>query len=109
MLIVVKDRTKEIGVRKALGATPRNVISQVMIESLVVTAFAGYGGLLLGIATLESISRILPGGPMFKDPEVSISIAVQALVLLIITGALAGLIPARRAARIRPIEALRDE
>jgi len=109
MLIVVKDRTKEIGVRKALGATPRNVISQVMIESLVVTAFAGYGGLLLGIATLESISTFLPGGPMFKDPEVSMSIAVQALVLLIVTGTLAGLIPARRAARIRPIEALRDE
>ena len=109
MLIVVKDRTKEIGVRKALGATPGNVISQVMIEAVVVTAMAGYGGLLLGIATLESIARLLPGGPMFKDPEVSMSIAVQALVLLIITGSLAGLIPARRAARIRPIEALRDE
>ncbi len=109
MLIVVKDRTKEIGIRKALGATPGNVITQVMLEALVVTALAGYGGLLLGIATLESISRILPGGPMFREPEVSISIAVQALVLLIITGTLAGLIPARRAARIRPIEALRDE
>lgn len=109
MLIVVKDRTKEIGVRKALGATPGNVITQVMLEALVVTALAGYGGLLLGIGTLESISRVLPGGPMFRDPEVSISIAVQALVLLIVTGTLAGLIPARRAARIRPIEALRDE
>jgi len=109
MLIVVKERTREIGIRKALGATPGNVISQIMMESLVVTALAGYGGLLVGIATLESISRFLPGGPMFKNPEVSISIAVQALVLLIITGALAGLIPARRAARIRPIEALRDE
>jgi len=109
MLIVVKERTREIGIRKALGATPRSVISQIMMEALVVTALAGYGGLLMGIGTLESISRILPGGPMFKDPEVSISIAVQALVLLIITGALAGLIPARRAASIRPIEALRDE
>lgn len=109
MLIVVKDRTKEIGIRKALGATPGNVITQVMLEALVVTALAGYGGLLLGIGTLESISTLLPGGPMFRDPEVSISIAVQALVLLIITGSLAGLIPARRAARIRPIEALRDE
>lgn len=109
MLIVVKDRTKEIGVRKALGATPGNVITQVMLEALVVTALAGYGGLLLGIGTLESIARVLPGGPMFRDPEVSISIAVQALVLLIVTGTLAGLIPARRAARIRPIEALRDE
>lgn len=109
MLIVVKDRTKEIGVRKALGATPANVITQVMLEALVVTALAGYGGLLLGIGTLESISHALPGGPMFRDPEVSMSIAVQALVLLIVTGTLAGLIPARRAARIRPIEALRDE
>jgi putative ABC transport system permease protein len=109
MLIVVKDRTKEIGIRKAIGATPGSVIVQVMIEALVVTALAGYGGLLLGIGTLESIARLLPGGPMFREPEVSISIAVQALVLLIITGTLAGLIPARRAARIRPIEALRDE
>lgn len=109
MLIVVKDRTKEIGIRKALGATPGNVITQVMLEALVVTALAGYGGLLLGIGTLESISTLLPGGPMFRDPEVSISIAVQALILLIVTGTLAGLIPARRAARIRPIEALRDE
>jgi len=109
MLIVVKDRTKEIGIRKAIGATPGSVITQVMIEALVVTALAGYGGLLLGIGTLESIARLLPGGPMFREPEVSISIAVQALVLLIITGTLAGLIPARRAARIRPIEALRDE
>ena len=109
MLIVVKDRTKEIGVRKALGATPGNVITQVMLEALVVTALAGYGGLLLGLVTLESISRLLPGGPMFRNPEVSVGIAIQALVLLIITGSLAGLIPARRAARIRPIEALRDE
>lgn len=109
MLIVVKDRTKEIGIRKAIGASPGSVMGQVMLEALVITAIAGYGGLLLGIGVLESVAKLLPGGPMFRDPEVSMGIAVQALILLIITGTLAGLIPARRAARIRPIEALRDE
>lgn len=109
MLIVVKERTREIGIRKAIGATPRSVMGQVMMEALVVTALAGYGGLLLGIAALESIAALLPGAPMFREPEVNIGIAIQALVLLIITGTLAGLIPARHAARIRPIEALRDE
>jgi putative ABC transport system permease protein len=109
MLIVVKERTKEIGIRKAIGATPGSVMGQVMLEALVITALAGYGGLLLGIGTLESVSKLLPGGPMFRNPEVNIGIALQALVLLVITGTLAGLIPARHAARIRPIEALRDE
>lgn len=109
MLIVVQERTREIGVRKALGATPRSVMGQVMMESLVVTAIAGYGGLVLGIASLEAISTWLPGGPMFRNPEVDLGIAIQALLLLIVTGTLAGLMPARRAARIRPIEALRDE
>ncbi|MBL7963497.1 MAG: ABC transporter permease [Flavobacteriales bacterium] len=109
MLIVVKERTREIGIRKAIGATPASVTGQVMMEALVITALAGYGGLLLGIGTLESIATLLPGGPMFRDPEVNVGIAVQALVLLIVTGTLAGLIPARHAARIRPIEALRDE
>lgn len=109
MLIVVKERTREIGVRKALGASPASVMVQVILEALVVTAAAGYGGLLLGIGALESVSRLLPGAPMFRNPEVDMGIAIQALVLLIITGTLAGLIPARHAARIRPIEALRDE
>ena len=109
MLIVVQERTREIGVRKALGATPRSVMGQVIMEALIVTSAAGYGGLLLGLGSLEAIARLLPGGPMFRQPEVDVSIAVQALILLIITGALAGLMPARRAARIRPIEALRDE
>jgi len=109
MLIVVKERTREIGIRKAIGATPGSVMGQVLLEALVITALAGYGGLLLGIGVLESVARLLPGAPMFRDPEVSIGIAIQALILLIITGTLAGLIPARQAARIRPIEALRDE
>lgn len=109
MLIVVKERTREIGIRKAIGATPGSVMGQVMMEALVITSIAGYGGLLLGIAALESIAGLLPGGPMFRDPEVNIGIAIQALSLLVITGTLAGLIPARHAARIRPIEALRDE
>ncbi|TSA28136.1 MAG: ABC transporter permease [Bacteroidetes bacterium] len=109
MMISVKERTKEIGVRKALGATPFSVISLIMREAIVITGFAGYIGLVLGIGVLELISRNLPQIDFFRSPEANFSIAVGATILLIVAGALAGLFPARKAARIRPIEALRDE
>lgn len=113
MLIVVKERTREIGVRRALGATPRNLISQILTESVFLTAVAGYIGLSLGVLVLSAISNALakPGTEeqMFKNPEVSFHIAIVALVVLIVSGLLAGLIPARRALRIRPVEALRAE
>lgn len=108
MMIVVKDRTKEIGIRKALGATPGSIVSLVMQEAILITGFAGYIGLVLGVGLLELISKNIDT-PFFKQPEVNIQIAVGATILLIVAGALAGLIPARRAASIRPIEALRDE
>ncbi len=109
MLIVVKERTREIGIRKALGATPGNVVGQVMLEAVFVTAMAGWAGLVLGVFLMEGISSVVPGSEFFRDPSIQIDVALWALFALIAAGALAGLIPARRAAAIRPIEALRDE
>jgi len=109
MMISVKERTKEIGVRKALGATPLSVISLILREAILITGFAGYVGLVLGIGVLEIISRNLPQIDFFRSPEANFSIAVGATILLIIAGTLAGLFPARKAAMIKPIEALRDE
>lgn len=113
MLIVVKERTKEIGVQRALGATPLAVQTQIVLESVFLTSIAGYVGLVLGVALLELINYALinfgASGEMFNHPEVDFNKAVSALIVLIISGALAGLIPARRATQIKPIDALRDE
>jgi putative ABC transport system permease protein len=109
MLIVVKERTKEIGIRKALGATPANVVGQVMLESVFVTGMAGWMGLVLGILLMEGIASVVPGSEFFRDPTIQLNVALWALFALVIAGALAGYIPARRAAAIRPIEALRYE
>jgi putative ABC transport system permease protein len=110
MLIVVKERTKEIGVKRALGATPFNVISQIMLESVFLTAIAGIFGLWFSILLLELIDNLLGSElPMFKDPTVDITVAVKALIVLIVAGAFAGLIPARKASAVDPVEALRSE
>ena len=113
MLVIVKERTKEIGIRRALGARPSNIIGQIITESIFLTSVAGYFGLVTGVALLEGINYLLvnSGGEssMFKRPEVNFNVAVIALVILVVSGALAGLIPARRAVSIKPIDALRDE
>jgi putative ABC transport system permease protein len=109
MLITVRERTKEIGVRKALGATPGSVIRMVLFEAILITSFFGYIGMFFGTLIIELISKNLPPSEMFAHPEVNVPTAIGATILLIISGTLAGYFPARNAANIKPIEALRDE
>jgi len=109
MLIVVKERTKELGIRKALGATPAKVVGQILMEAIFLTGMAGWAGLVLGVFLMEGIASVVPGSEFFRDPTIRIDVALWALAALIVAGALAGYIPARRAAAIRPIEALRYE
>jgi len=124
MLIVVKERTKEIGIRKAIGASPSSVIGLILLESIMITTIAGYIGLVLGTGLMELINYFMvqsaaadagaaaageQGNNMFLNPTVDINIAFYSTLLLIVAGAIAGYIPAKRAASIKPIEALRDE
>jgi putative ABC transport system permease protein len=117
MLILVKERTREIGVRKALGATPGSVIGLVLMESILITTVAGYLGLVAGVGLMEMLNFVLEqmfaqgGGNQvfFRNPTVDFTTAVSATAILVISGALAGYIPARKAANVKPIEALRDE
>ena len=109
MAITVRERTREIGIRKALGATPRNIIMQVLQEAVLVTSIAGFVGLVAGVVVLDVASRMIGESDFFRDPHVDIGTAVQATILLICAGTLAGLFPALRASAIRPVEALREE
>ena len=109
MLISVKERTREIGIRKALGATPGSIVNLILSESVLITAVSGYIGLVAGVAVIELVSAYLPKIDLFQHPEVDFRVAVGALVLLVISGMIAGFVPARRAAGILPVEALRDE
>ena len=108
MIYIVKERTKELGIRKALGATPNSIIKMIMFEALFITSIAGYLGLIIGIGAL---SYIAPGLEKYfiKDPQVDSGIVIFATTLLIISGIIAGYLPARRAAKIKPIVALNDD
>ncbi|MCB9426120.1 MAG: ABC transporter permease [Flavobacteriales bacterium] len=108
MMIVVKERTKEIGIRKALGARPIAIIGMILQESVFITTLSGFIGLISSLGLLELISQF-ELHPMLKKFEVDFQIATTTLVLLIITGVIAGFIPARKAALVKPIEALKDE
>ena len=108
MLIIVKERTREIGIRKALGAQPMSIIGMILHESIFVTAIAGFLGLIFSLTLLEFI------GPMIEtqyiyNPTVNFTVAINTVVILVLAGAIAGFFPAWRAARIKPIIALRDE
>ena len=109
MMIAVKERTKEIGIRKALGATPRSIIGLILQESVLITGVAGYVGLVLGVGLLELAAEHMPHSEYFLNPSVDLKVAIYATLLLVIAGTVAGGFPARKAARIRPIEALHDE
>ena len=113
MLVIVKERTKEIGIQRAIGATPAKIIGQIIMESVFLTAFAGYIGLVVGVGIIEGVNYLLESSgantEMFKHPEVDFNIAISALIILVISGVFAGMIPAKRAISIKPIDALRDE
>ncbi len=113
MLIIIKDRTREIGVRKAMGATASSIVGLFLQESILITVLAGYTGLVGGIGLIEFIKWALVEfnieAPYFRDPDIDLFTAIMATVLLIISGALAGYFPAKRAAKVNPIIALREE
>jgi len=118
MLITVKERTHEFGIRKAIGAKPWSILKLIIIESVIITTFFGYIGMVLGIAANEYMDATLGHdvidtglfrATMFVDPTVGIDVCLEATAVMIVAGTIAGLIPARKAARIRPIEALRAD
>ena len=109
MLIIVKERTKEIGIRKSLGATPFSIISLIVQESIFLTMVGGYLALIFGLMILDLLSKFLPEDFIILNPNVSPEVAVGSLLLLVIGGIIAGLMPARKAAAVSPIEAIRQE
>lgn len=108
MLITVKERTKEIGIRKALGAPPTSIVTTILQESIFITAAAGYLGLIGGVGVLTLIAKVVPSNEFFGEPQIDLRVALYANVVLIVSGTLAGFFPAYSAARISPVEAMRD-
>lgn len=109
MFVSVRERIHEIGIRRAIGAKPSNIIIQILAESVAITALFGYIGLVAGMAVLQVLDAFLGDSQGFSNPTVDISIAVQVTVALIVAGAIAGLFPAIKATKVKPVEALRDE
>lgn len=118
MLITVKERTHEFGIRKAIGATPWSILRLIIIESIIITTFFGYIGMVLGIAANEYMNATIGNmkvdsgmftATMFVNPTVGLDVCINATLLMVVAGTIAGLIPARKAAHVRPIEALRAE
>lgn len=110
MLVTVRERTKEIGIRRALGATPRNIIGQILSESIVLTVLAGITGIVVGVGLLRATGIVLSqGDQFFKDPQISFGMAVASLLILLVIGTFAGYIPAQRAMMIKPVEAISEE
>jgi len=113
MLVTVRERTREIGIRRALGATPIKILGQVLTESVVLTALAGLVGLVCGVMLLDAVSSLLGANPnpdtFFQDPSIKFGAAMQATLVLLICGLLAGVIPAWRALKVKAIDAIREE
>lgn len=110
MLVTVRERTREIGIRRALGATPRNIIGQILSESIVLTLIAGLTGIVIGVGLLRATGIALSqGDQFFKDPQISFGMAIVSLIILLIIGTFAGYLPAQRAMLIKPVEAISEE
>lgn len=109
MFVSVKERTHEIGIRRAIGAKPRHILIQIITESVVITTLFGYIGIVLGMCVTQAISYFTADSDFLKNPTVSFQIAFEVTAFLIIAGALAGLFPAFKATKVKPVEALRDE
>ncbi|MDR0824650.1 MAG: FtsX-like permease family protein, partial [Prevotella sp.] len=113
MLVTVRERTREIGVRRALGAKPMTIVKQILSESFVLTAVAGFFGFFAGIAIIEMVNYFMTGNigedVFLIPPLVPFQTAISALIVLIISGILSGLMPAMRALRIKAIDAIREE
>lgn len=109
MFVTVKERTHEIGIRRAIGAKPSKIITQIITESIAITLIFGYIGIFLGTAITQVIAMFLAGSEMFRNPTVSLSIALEVTLVLIFAGTAAGLFPALKALKVKPVEALRDE
>ena len=111
MLIIVKDRTKEIGIRKAMGATPRAIVTMIVQEAIFITGIAGYVGLLSGFIIIYGLNAFMVQNEVetefFRNPEVDFVTVLIALIVLVFSGALAGLLPAIQAVRINPVSAMR--
>jgi len=108
MVFVVKERTKELGVRKALGASPKSIIAMILQESVFITLISGYVGMLVGVILLQNIGTSLEDY-FIKNPYIDVSTAIFSTFILVAFGTIAGYIPAKRAAQIKPIIALRDD
>ncbi|MFL2636941.1 MAG: ABC transporter permease [Flavobacteriaceae bacterium] len=109
MVFVVKERTKELGIRKAIGATPKSIVGMILHEAIFITTISGYIGLLTGVVFLNYIGDKLEEEYFITNPGIDLSTGITATIILIAFGAFAGYLPAKRAAQIKPIEALRDE
>lgn len=113
MLVIIRERTPEIGIRRAIGATPLSIVGQIVMESVLLTTISGYLGLVCGIGVIEAVRTMTgktgnsPG--LFQNPEVELPAAGIALAILIVSGALAGLVPGLRAIRVKPVDAIRNQ
>lgn len=109
MFVSVRERTHEIGIRRAIGAKPRSILAQIILESVVITTLSGYIGVFLGSAVNEVIARLSEGTEFISNPRTDLSLALSVTAVLIIAGIFAGLFPALKALKVKPVEALRDE
>ena len=113
MLIIVKERTKEIGIRKALGATPGSIVSMILTESVFITSISGYLGIVVGTFMIWAINTIMTLNNVetdnFYNPQVNFYVGAVALIVLVLAGTLAGLVPALQASKVNPVVALKDE